>query len=332
MSHIDASGKAGPGQARMQARAKASDPKPAPRPEDEAAFDAEAFEAGSVHGVYDVIAPHFSSTRHSAWPLIPRFLASMPAGSLGADVGCGNGKYLRSARSACPESLMIGVDRSVPLLELAKSNVEPVTESSSKLRAAPDTNEVSAGDARSSGLRPAIFDFAISIATIHHLSTFDRRVDAVKELIRLLRPVLSHDYNTKIQSCLDGAELREDTILGGPGQFMIYVWALEQKGQERRRFDETEVPKVSVPDNKAALTSARGIARDQTWSEQQDLMVPWVLQTSGAKKKGASKDVSSDVAKDTPADADAVSSPVYQRYYHVFRAGLRARGDSKSGC
>ena len=44
--------------------------------------------------VYDQIADHFSSTRHSAWPRVKRFLDAIPVGSLVLDLGCGNGKYL----------------------------------------------------------------------------------------------------------------------------------------------------------------------------------------------------------------------------------------------
>lgn len=47
-----------------------------------------------VHQVYEEIAGHFSSTRHTPWPQIVEFLNSLPNGSLVADIGCGNGKYL----------------------------------------------------------------------------------------------------------------------------------------------------------------------------------------------------------------------------------------------
>ena len=40
-----------------------------------------------VYKVYDKIAPHFSSTRHKAWPRIANFLSNLPFGSLVADVG-----------------------------------------------------------------------------------------------------------------------------------------------------------------------------------------------------------------------------------------------------
>lgn len=56
--------------------------------------EASQLEQEYVHRVYEQIAGHFSSTRHSAWPHIVEFLKTLPSGSLVADIGCGNGKYL----------------------------------------------------------------------------------------------------------------------------------------------------------------------------------------------------------------------------------------------
>lgn len=57
-------------------------------------MEASKLEQEYVHQVYEEIARHFSSTRHSPWPRIVEFLKSLPKGSIVADVGCGNGKYL----------------------------------------------------------------------------------------------------------------------------------------------------------------------------------------------------------------------------------------------
>lgn len=57
-------------------------------------IDAARLEEEYVHAVYNSIAPHFSSTRHSPWPRVCHFLSSLTPGSMLADVGCGNGKYL----------------------------------------------------------------------------------------------------------------------------------------------------------------------------------------------------------------------------------------------
>lgn len=56
--------------------------------------DAAHFESSFVHNVYNQIAEHFSSTRHSAWPGVVEFINQLPACSLILDAGCGNGKYL----------------------------------------------------------------------------------------------------------------------------------------------------------------------------------------------------------------------------------------------
>ncbi|RXN32301.1 alkylated DNA repair alkB -like protein [Labeo rohita] len=73
--------------------------------------DACRLEAQYVHQVYEEISSHFSSTRHSPWPQVRDFLLSLPPGSILADVGCGNGKYL----GINPEVMSVGCDRSANL-------------------------------------------------------------------------------------------------------------------------------------------------------------------------------------------------------------------------
>ena len=72
----------------------------------------------------------------------------------------------------------------------------------------------------------AVFDFAISIAVIHHLSTPARRVQALGAILDLLR-------------------LPSSAIVGG-GEALIFVWALEQKSS-RRGWDEYDEQDVMVP-------------------------------------------------------------------------------------
>lgn len=193
--------------------------------------------------MYDVIAYHFSSTRYKPWPLIPQFLATFAPGSLGADLGCGNGKYLhlRSAFGPGPDAALVtlGSDRCAPLVEDAQHNFpQPGTKS---------MHEVAVADALHSQLRSAAFDYAISIATIHHFSTPERRMRAVQEMIRLVRPV-------------PRMEPQSDGLGEGPGRFLIFVWAYEQRGGGRRQFDTV------LPDDQAT----------------QDVLVPWVMTSQHA--------------------------------------------------
>lgn len=71
----------------------------------------------------------------------------------------------------------------------------------------------------------AAFEFAISIAVIHHLSSHDRRIDAIRAILETLKPP-SKDT--------DG------------GQALIFVWALEQKSS-RRGWDRGDEQDVLVP-------------------------------------------------------------------------------------
>lgn len=63
------------------------------------------------------------------------------------------------------------------------------------------------------------FDFAISIAVIHHFSSPERRIEAVRSILGTLK---------------EG------------GKALIYVWALEQKNS-RRGYDEGQPQDVFVP-------------------------------------------------------------------------------------
>ena len=71
----------------------------------------------------------------------------------------------------------------------------------------------------------AFFDFAISIAVIHHLSTQERRSQAIQEILRTLRPAT-------------------ESYPGG--RALIYAWALEQKNS-RRGWDKGDSQDVMVP-------------------------------------------------------------------------------------
>lgn len=137
-------------------------------PEDDPA----TFEQTNVHAVYDTIAGHFSSTRYKPWPVIAEFMASLAAGSVGLDSGCGNGKYLPLGH---PRVFTVGLDRSAKLLDIAKG-------------AGDAPRDVVLADALDDCWRPGVFDHAISVACLHHLATPARRRLAVESLLRAVSP------------------------------------------------------------------------------------------------------------------------------------------------
>lgn len=129
--------------------------------------DASNFERENVHNIYDVIAPHFSGTRHRPWPKVDAFITSLPKGSLLADIGCGNGKYL----NCNPEVIGIGCDISTNLVQICQMRGFNVV----------------IGNTLSIPFSSGIYDAVISIAVLHHISTVSRRIIAIQELLRILK-------------------------------------------------------------------------------------------------------------------------------------------------
>ncbi|KAF2156101.1 S-adenosyl-L-methionine-dependent methyltransferase [Myriangium duriaei CBS 260.36] len=160
-----------------------------------------AYEEEHVHTVYEQIASHFSSTRYKPWPIIERFLKSQPPGAVGVDIGCGNGKYL----AVNPDIFIVGSDRSHNLTAIARAHKQ---------------HDALVADALDHPHRGGKADFAISIAVVHHLSTPERRIEAVRQILAAVKP--------------------------GSGKVLIYVWALEQKAS-RRGWDEGDDQDVMVP-------------------------------------------------------------------------------------
>ncbi|KAL1922583.1 uncharacterized protein VTP21DRAFT_10122 [Calcarisporiella thermophila] len=212
----------------------------------------QTMENDHVHQVYAKIAGHFSQTRYKPWPVVEQFLQSQKAGSIGADVGCGNGKYMEVNKNV----YILGSDRCYDLIGIVNSR----------------GLEGLVCDGLSLPYRTDSFDFVISIAVIHHFATPQRRREAVEELLRIVKP---------------------------GGKILIFVWALEQTKESRRKFEE------------------------------QDVFVPWVLKEpqpahKKEKKKGRKRDAKGEHQKEQEKKLENIenkeqNNEVYQRYYHLFK-------------
>lgn len=251
--------------------------------------DAETREEQHVHAVYNEIATHFSDTRYKPWPVVSNFLLSRPIGSIGIDVGCGNGKYL----AVNPLVFLIGSDRSDALLECAH-------------RINPQQYNLVCADGLHLPHRDNTFDFGISIAVVHHWSTRERRVAAIRQLLSKLR-------------------------VGG--EALIHCWALEQEGS-RRGFHEgmdqdvlvpwvfntpatTKVKKeISTTTTKSGSSSNRGPDLSNIPPrERQAYMIKWKQKQEQEKKQKLRQQEEN---KDKGKDKD---SNVKYRYYHLYRKG-----------
>lgn len=131
---------------------------------------------------YNKIADHFDKTRVVHWKAVKDFIMSLTPNNSLLDAGCGNGKNMQIRT----DINCIGVDTSEKLIEICKNK---------------NLNVIMA-DIRNLPFHTNTFDKMTCIAVIHHLSTNESRLNALKELVR----VLKHG-----------------------GELMFQVWAREQK-------------------------------------------------------------------------------------------------------
>ncbi len=141
----------------------------------------ERFEETYVKNVYSEIADHFDKTRYHTWPKIKDFVMSLKKNTLIYDIGCGNGRNMK-IRDDC---VFIGCDNNEELLTQAKKK---------------DLN-CFYGDNLALPFADDCAESVLSIAVIHHFSTYERRLTALSELFRILKK---------------------------GGLILIYVWAYEQ--------------------------------------------------------------------------------------------------------
>ncbi|KAF1926817.1 S-adenosyl-L-methionine-dependent methyltransferase [Didymella exigua CBS 183.55] len=243
------------------------------------------YEEEHVHEVYEQIASHFSSTRYKPWPIVERFLKEQPGGAIGADVGCGNGKYLAVNK----EVFIVGSDRSTNLVTFAKQH---------------KPHDVVVADNLSLPHPPRSFDFAISIAVVHHLSTPARRIEAVACILNLLRP-------------------SQQGLSGSGGKALIYVWALEQKSS-RRGWDEGGEQDVMVP---WVMTAKKEKVPKKKKQQPRGKDEDAAQQSADIEEKTADKtQQQTEVQETKPEDGK-----VFLRYYHLYRKGELEEDIEKAG-
>lgn len=192
-------------------------------------------ERNHVVQVYEHIASHFSETRHSCWPNVAEYLKSLEQGCLVLDVGCGNGKY-QAANNAI---LLVGCDISCQLLEICWARNMSVFQA----------------EAIKLPIREGSMDHCISIAVIHHLASSERRLKALSEIVRTLRP---------------------------GGTALIYVWALEQKRKDGKSSKYLKKSEKQVADTNEVKTHLGiPIHTNRSNFKSQDIFVPWKSKSSG---------------------------------------------------
>ncbi|KOC71296.1 Alkylated DNA repair protein alkB like protein 8 [Habropoda laboriosa] len=192
-----------------------------------------------VHEVYNKISNHFNETRHKQWPNVSKFLQTLDTSDILLDVGCGNGKYLCSEKHI----FKIGCDRSYNLMTICRNK----------------GFEVFLSDCLYLPYKDNSLDAVICIAVIHHLSTHERRKQAIFELARVLRP---------------------------NGKCLIYVWAKEQEKDSIQtayiRCNSTKTERnISCTQKLTEYGVTLPVHENRTKFASNDMLVPWKRKEGG---------------------------------------------------
>lgn len=122
-----------------------------------------------VQKVYDVVAKQWHGTRYRSWPAIEKFVANQPHNGFVADVGCGNGKNMIDVIKG--GGTVVGMDFSCGLIDIC----------------AEQGFEVQVADAVMIPYRSRVFDYALNIAVLHHISSEERRIRMCEETLRIVK-------------------------------------------------------------------------------------------------------------------------------------------------
>lgn len=126
--------------------------------------------------IWERIAESFDKTRRKPWKKCIEFISSLPRNSTVVDIGCGNGRHLLVCAEKC--SRVIGIDFSKNLLRIVRKKIRE-----KDLRNA----EVILGDCRNLPIKDNSIDHALFVATLHNIKGRKIRIDALKEMKRILK-------------------------------------------------------------------------------------------------------------------------------------------------
>lgn len=125
--------------------------------------------------VWDEIAAGWTNWRQRPEAIAEKLANEWPAGKI-LDIGCGN------CRNLIPFAKVgfdcYGIDFSPPMIAIARENC--------KRKGINVKLDVAKADALP--FKNATFDYIINIAVIHHLETKEKRIQAMQEIKRVLKP------------------------------------------------------------------------------------------------------------------------------------------------
>lgn len=173
-------------------------------------MDPKLYEQQHVTEIYDQIAVQFDHTRHHSWPSVRHFIENILIADnikIG-DIGCGNGRIMLQR----PRNFT-GLDNCQSFVDICRQ--KGLDTHLGSILEIPFKNEV--------------FDYTLCIAVIHHLSTVERRRQAIRELFRITKPhgqilVTVWASEAQLSNQYDAGNLNQSQMVADNQQDRLVHW------------------------------------------------------------------------------------------------------------
>jgi tRNA (uracil-5-)-methyltransferase TRM9 len=133
------------------------------------------------HGFYTAFADQFAGSRTLSDPALTSILPHIPAAAKVLDVGCGNGRLALLLDQERPDATYVGVDAVPALIEVARGQAAELENISPEYHVAdilqPDWSSV---------IGSSVIDTIVCLAVLHHIPSFDLRLQVVREMRSVL--------------------------------------------------------------------------------------------------------------------------------------------------
>lgn len=144
-----------------------------------------------VKDTYEKIAEHFNVTRVYTWKWVEEFINSIQKGSFIYDIGCGNGRNMQIEGYT-----FIGIDNCEKFVSMCREkNMLVLLSNMTNINLPSNSTEA-----------------IISIASFHHLSSTENRINALSEMARLIKPTT--------------------------GKILLSVWSIKQPTKTKVTFNK----------------------------------------------------------------------------------------------